>query len=125
MMNYICIEEGEIIGIFNYQPEVPESVTVVEVSDEQNQQIVDGTHYFDVADLTVKPRPQQELDAESAAKQLEIDNAKKRSFLSSTDWKVMRHNRQKALGIATTLTEDEYISLENERQEAANGIINP
>lgn len=124
-MNYVCIEEGKVIGVFNYQPGVPESVTVVEISDDEHQQIVDGTHYFDITDLTVKSRTQAELEAVATAKQLEIDNAKKRSFLSLTDWKVMRHIRQKALGVAITLTEEEYLSLENERQEAANGIINP
>jgi hypothetical protein len=123
-MNYVCIEDSKIIGIFNYRPGVPESVTVVEITDEEAKQINEKTHFLDL-DNVVKPRPQEDLDEESAAKQLELDNAEKRAFLSSTDWKVMRHIRQLALGIPTTLTEDEYVALEQERQETANSIINP
>jgi hypothetical protein len=123
-MNYICIEDNQIIGVFNYQPAVPESVTVVEITDEEAKQLGENTHFLDI-DNKVKPRPQEELDSESAAKQLELDNAEKREFLSSTDWKVMRHIRQLALGIPTTLTEEEYVALEQQRQETANSIINP
>jgi hypothetical protein len=123
-MNYVCIEDSKIIGIFNYRPGVPDSVTVVEITDEEAKQINEKTHFLDL-DNVVKPRPQEDLDAESTAKQLELDNAEKRAFLSSTDWKVMRHIRQLALGIPTTLTEDEYVALEQERQETANSIINP
>ena len=123
-MNYVCIEDSKIIGIFNYRPGVPDSVTVVEITDEEAKQINEKTHFLDL-DNVVKPRPQEDLDEESAVKQLELDNAEKRAFLSSTDWKVMRHIRQLALGIPTTLTEDEYVALEQERQETANSIINP
>jgi hypothetical protein len=123
-MNYVCIEDSKIIGIFNYRPGVPETVTVVEITDEEAKQINEKTHFLDL-DNVVKPRPQEDLDAESTAKQLELDNAEKRAFLSSTDWKVMRHIRQLALGIPTTLTEEEYVALEHERQETANSIINP
>ena len=40
-------------------------------------------------------------------------------FLNETDWKVMRHIRQKALGIETTLSEEEYLELETERHNKA------
>jgi hypothetical protein len=123
-MNYVCIEDSKIIGIFNYRPGVPDSVTVVEITDEEAKQINEKTHFLDL-DNVVKPRPQEDLDKESTAKQLELDNAEKRAFLSSTDWKVMRHIRQLALGIPTTLTEEEYVALEHERQETADRIINP
>jgi hypothetical protein len=123
-MNYVCIEDNKIIGIFNYQPGVPDSVTVVEITDDEAKQIHENTHFLDT-DNIVKPRPQADLDAEAANKELELENAEKREFLNSTDWKVMRHIRQLALGIPTTLTEDEYVALEQERQETANSIINP
>ena len=123
-MNYVCIEDNKIIGIFNYQPGVPDSVTVVEITDEEAKQINENTHFLDT-DNIVKPRPQADLDAEAAIKELELENAEKREFLNSTDWKVMRHIRQTALGIPTTLTEAEYVALETERQTVANGIINP
>jgi hypothetical protein len=123
-MNYVCIEDSKIIGIFNYQPGVPESVTVVEITDEEADQIKSGTHYLDT-DNVVKSRLQEDLDSEAESKRIDLENAEKREFLNSTDWKILRHIRQTALGIATTLTEEEYIALENERQAAANSIINP
>ena len=43
-------------------------------------------------------------------------------FLSSTDWKILRHIREKQLGISTTLSEKQYTELETLRQEAAKGI---
>jgi hypothetical protein len=123
-MNYVCIEDSKIIGIFNYQPGVPETVTVVEITDEEAALIKNGTHYLDT-DNIVKSRPQEDLDAEADIKRIDLENAEKREFLNSTDWQILRHIRQKALGIPTTLTEDQYLSLENERQEMANSIINP
>ena len=43
-------------------------------------------------------------------------------FLNSTDWKIMRHIREQALGLETSLTDKEYLELENKRQEAAKSI---
>jgi hypothetical protein len=123
-MNYICIENKEIIGVFNYQPAVPESVTVVEITDEEAASIKNGTHFFDV-DNTVKSKPLEEINAAIEEKQQEISNSENRLFLSSTDWKVLRHIRQLALEIPTSLTAEQYLELENQRQNAANSIINP
>lgn len=123
-MNYVCIENGQIIGVFNYQPEVPESVQVVEVEDSEVEKVKEGTHFFDT-DGTVKPVPQSELDKKAQEDELRKANAAQREFLNSTDWKILRHIRQKSLGIATSLTEEEYLDLENQRQNAANSIINP
>lgn len=53
----------------------------------------------------------------------EQTNIEARVFLNSTDYKVLRHIRQQALGIATSLTAEEYLELEHERQAAAESII--
>lgn len=45
------------------------------------------------------------------------------NFLVASDWKVLRHIRQQALGIATTLTAQEYLELEQQRQMAADSIV--
>ena len=118
-MHYVCIEDNKVISILNYQPNVPNTVSVVQVSDQQNQQIVDGTHYFDVATRTVVPM------ASSALTQKEQDtrNGVEREFLNRTDWKVLRHIRQKALGIPTSLTDQQYLELEQQRQAAAARIV--
>lgn len=39
-----------------------------------------------------------------------------------TDWQVLRHIRQKALGVRTSLTEEEYLALELQRQDASTKI---
>lgn len=50
------------------------------------------------------------------------DDASK--FLNDSDWKVIRHRDQLALGVETTLTSDEYLELLQERQEARKKVIN-
>lgn len=44
-------------------------------------------------------------------------------YLNSTDWKVLRHIRQKALGEETSLTEAQYLELEQSRSDAAKRIV--
>lgn len=118
---FVCIENNLVTTILSYEPNVPDTVEIVKITAEEYAAINDRTHYFDVETKTVKSLPSEEL----AKKTQEQANAVHREFLNSTDWKVLRHLRQKALGIATTLTEDEYLDLENQRQNAANNIINP
>jgi hypothetical protein len=50
-------------------------------------------------------------------------NAEAQAFLSSTDWKIMRHLREQALGIPTSLNSSEYLALEQERADAAARIV--
>lgn len=118
-MYYVCIEENAIVSVSSYRPGVPEHIEVVEITDEQHKSLEDKTHYFNVTTKVLEPVPQADLDKVETAKQNEIYSR----FLNTTDWQVMRHLRQKALGIPTTLTEEEYVALETERQNAANGII--
>jgi hypothetical protein len=118
---FVCIENNQVTSIINYQPNVPESIQVIEITDAEYQQIMEQTHYFDVSTISVKPVPQSQVDKKTAEKH----NAEHRELLNSTDWKVLRHLRQKSLGIPTSLTEEEYINLETDRQNAANSIINP
>lgn len=118
-MHYVCIENNIVVSILNYAPNVPTSVSVVEISNEQADQLVAQTHYFDVPSRTVKPVAASvtEQKARDAA------NAIEREFLNSTDWKVMRHIRQKALNIPTSLSDAQYIELEQQRQAAAARIV--
>lgn len=48
-----------------------------------------------------------------------VKNNQARQFLADTDWKVMRHIREKALLKETSLSEDEYLDLEEQRDEAS------
>lgn len=118
-MHYVCIENSSIVSILNYHPNVPDSVTVVQISDEQNSQLVAGTHYFDLNSKTVLSVSSDTL----AQKTQDLANLQERDFLNSTDWKVLRHIRQKALGVPTSLSEEEYLELEQQRQAAAARIV--
>lgn len=44
-------------------------------------------------------------------------------FLNETDWLCLRHQNEKELGLATSLTSEEYLELLRERQQAREIII--
>jgi hypothetical protein len=51
-------------------------------------------------------------------------NSEAQAFLNASDWKILRHLREQALGIPTSLSSSEYLALEQERADAAARIIN-
>jgi hypothetical protein len=57
-----------------------------------------------------------------AATQADSAKATAKQFLVDTDWKVMRHIRQLALGETPSLSPEEYLALEALRSEAAASI---
>jgi hypothetical protein len=118
-MHYVCIENEVVVGIQSYEPTVPSSITVITITDQQHKQIMDQTHKFDVITKAVIPIDSAIL----ARKEQDKLNAAEREFLNSTDWKVLRHMRQKLLGVPTSLTEQQYLELEQQRQAAAARIV--
>jgi hypothetical protein len=123
-MYYVIIENGEISSVLPYEPAVPETHTVIEISNAEHDSIIIAkTHYFDLTELIVKPYAQTHLDSEAAKETQRIANAENRYFLENSDWKVMRHIREKALGQSTTLTEQQYLDLEQARATAAAAIV--
>jgi heme A synthase len=118
-MHYVCIENNQVTGIQSYEPAVPNTVSVITITDEQHQQIMNQTHRFDVASKTVVAIESAIL----AEKEQHRLNGIEREFLNSTDWKILRHIRQKALNVPTTLTDAQYIELEQQRQAAAVRIV--
>jgi hypothetical protein len=117
-MHYICIENNQVISVLDYRPNVPSSVEVVEITDSHADQLTARTHYFDVPSRSVTVVP-AEVTAQQA---VDAANSQERVFLNSTDWKVLRHLRQKALNIPTSLSDAEYLQLEQQRQAAAARI---
>jgi hypothetical protein len=118
-MHYVCIENNLVVSILSYQPNVPSSVAVVEITDSQAAQIAAQTHYFDVTNRSVTA-----VSAEVTAQQaVDVANGQEREFLNNTDWKVLRHLRQKALNIPTSLSDAEYLQLEQQRETAAARIV--
>lgn len=117
-MKYVCVEDNRVCGIMEYEPSVPDTVKVTIISDEEHEQLNGRTHYFDIPSSSVLPYDTVALDQ---LNQLTV-NEDKIKFLASTDWKVLRHIREKALRISTSLSEDEYFDLEVQRHDAANKI---
>jgi hypothetical protein len=62
------------------------------------------------------------LDITSQLEQ-EAINAQSMAFLSECDWKRQRHISQKALGIATSLSDEEYLTMEAACQAAREAIV--
>ena len=118
-MYYVCIENNQITGIQSYEPAVPNTVSVATISDSQHAQIMAQTHRFDVASRTVVAVDQSVINQQEQHRL----NGIEREFLNSTDWKIMRHIRQKALNVAASLTDAEYTELEQQRQAAAARIV--
>ena len=52
-MHYVCIENNQVTGIQSYEPAVPDTVSVVTITDEQHQQVMNQTHRFDVVSRNV------------------------------------------------------------------------
>ena len=123
-MHYIVVENNQLIGIMPYEPAVPAGSTVVEITDEQYASIYSTkTHVFNPITLTVELKSQLVLDAEALSEAQRATNMASRQFLDNSDWKVMRHIREKALGQPTSLTDAEYLDLEQSRAEAAAAIV--
>lgn len=117
-MYYVCIEDNRIISVLNHLPSVPGTVTVKEISDHDYELLTAGSHYFDILTQTIRAHNNSVLDQREQEKQSTI--LKKQ--LESTDWKVLRHIRQKALGVPTSLSDAEYLDLELERNRIAAQI---
>lgn len=118
-MHYVCIEDNKITAILNYEPAVPATVSVTIISDADAAKIRAETHFFDINSKTVVALAGTVI----AQKEQDRLNGIEREFLNSTDWKVLRHLRQKALGIPTSLTDTQYLELEQQREAATARII--
>lgn len=117
-MYYVCIEDDRVINVLNYKPTVPATVRVVEIDKINYELLSSRSHYFDIPSLTVLPYSTEVIDARSQDR----SNKELQHLLNKTDWQVLRHTRQKALGVPTSLSEAEYLDLELRRNNAANSI---
>jgi hypothetical protein len=117
-MYYVCVENNQIISVLNYEPSAPNAVTVKKISDHDYERLTSGSHYFDIPTLSILSHSSSVLDAREQEKQSVV--LKKQ--LQDTDWQVLRHIRQKALGVPTSLSEAEYLDLELERNRIAAQI---
>jgi len=119
-MYYYCVENQNLVGVQDHQPNVPASITVYTVSEEDHKKAFgkDATHYFDVNAGKVLPLAEIVIDNRKA----ESDYYNLKAQVALSDWKVLRHIREKALDLPTTLTEEEYVALELQRQNTVEQI---
>ena len=116
--------QGNLAGF--YDSEIHENIpeTAREITSEAHQEFLNNQSKVKINPETLQveelPPPTQE---ELAIINQQNINAEASNFLSSTDWKVIRHLGQKALNITTSLTEQEYLALEQQRQEARQRIV--
>jgi hypothetical protein len=73
--------------------------------------------YGNEADLVIS---ETNIDAELLQKSI---NAEKQKFLDSSDWKILRHLDQLSLNIATSMSQEEFQALLQQRQDARNAIV--
>lgn len=109
-MYYVCIEDNEVTSIVDYEPNVPDTVSVETITDAKWRSITDGKSYYDAIKREVVKVATSVIKGEEKSK-------KALEFLNSTDWKVLRHIRETGLGIEPSLSAAEYIKLEKERQK--------
>ena len=81
------------------------------------RQVENITEYFYPSEYSIQIT---DISSQILAQQ-ESEEALK--FLRDTDYKVIRHNGQLALGISTTLTHSQYLALEQQRQEARSKVL--
>jgi hypothetical protein len=88
------------------------------------------TEELQFGDIVVPPRPHSGakyinnrwlVDADAVINTANSEESI--SFLNSTDWKVIRHRDQLALGVETSLTTEEFQELLRERQNAREQIM--
>jgi hypothetical protein len=117
-MYFYCVENQQLISVLNYRPNTPLSVAVIEISDTDHARICAKELIFDVDRLEPVLMPQEVADLDLISNQ----NQQHLDFLNHTDWKILRHIRQQALGASTTLSQDDYLALEKQRESAAASI---
>lgn len=88
--------------------------------DEDCVELVKVGESFELQETAEKIAEKQQKEEKA---QQEKINAESLAFLAATDFKVLRHIRQKALGQETSLSEEEYLALEQERSDAAFRIV--
>ena len=83
-MYYLLIENDQITSILNYQPEVPDTIKIIEITDVQYTDLTENkTHYFDIASESVKQYSQDKIDNDNLLKEQEVLNSEKREFLNN------------------------------------------
>lgn len=118
MIKYVLVEEGRVIAVIDYMPNTPDTVTVYQIPKEDHDSIMSQTHFFNPVSGKVEP-----VDVGVTNRRLAIaarDSGK--AYLQETDWIVLRHIREIALKLPTTLSDEEYVALETKRHTVSKAL---
>ncbi len=95
------IRNGEYIFV----EEVLLNDTIVPIRPHENAIYINGEWVLDIGELLGKMNSVESL-----------------YFLKSTDWKVLRHQDQLTLNVETKLSQEEYLELLQQRENARNEV---
>ena len=123
-MNYLLIENDKCVGVCDYEPNVGnDNIQVITYSGNIPQErliYVDGK-VADMNNYTFINR--KYVKKTKAIENLLNTNDEAKHYLNDTDWLVIRHRDQLALGQTTSLTNEQYLDLLTKRQAARERVV--
>ena len=123
-MNYLLIENDKCVGVCDYEPNVGnDNIQVITYSGNIPQErliYVDGK-VADMNNYTFINR--KYVKKTKAIENLLNTNDEAKHYLNDTDWLVIRHRDQLALGQTTSLTNEQYLDLLAKRQAARERVV--
>lgn len=123
-MNYLLIENDKCVGVCDYEPNVGnDNIQVITYSGNIPQErliyvdgkVADMNNYTFINGKYVKKT--------KAIENLLNNNDEAKHYLNDTDWLVIRHRDQLALGQTTSLTNEQYLDLLTKRQAARERVV--
>lgn len=123
-MNYLLIENEELVGVCDYEPNIGnDNIQVVTYSGNipqeriiyVNGKVADMNNYIFINGQYVKKT--------KAITDLVNTNAESKRYLNDTDWLVIRHRDQIDLKQQTSLTNEQYLDLLAKRQAARERVV--
>ncbi len=123
-MNYLLIENEQLVGVCDYEPNIGEdNIRVITYSGNIprerilyiNGKIEDSDNYVFLNGKYVRKT--------KAITNLINTNSESKNYLKDTDWLVIRHRDQLALGQTTSLTNEQYLDLLTKRQAARERVV--
>ena len=122
-MNYLLIENEQLVGVCDYEPNIgDDDIKIVKYSGNipkerilyLNGKIEDSNNFVFINGKYIKRT--------KAVENLIKINADATNYLTDTDWLVIRHRDQLALGQETSLTNEQYLDLLAKRQAAREKV---
>ena len=122
---YLLIKNETLLSVCNYEPNIDsDDIRIVKYSGKIpfdriiyiDGKIRDKDNYIDINGKYI-------LKTKTLETQLN-NNQTSRQYLKNSDWLVIRHRDQLALGIKTTLSDEEYLNILKKRQLERERVVN-